>query len=301
MLPNFLVIGAGKSGTTALYRYLEQHPEIYMSPEKEPNFFALEGKKANFRDRGPDEGINRWSVTNIEDYRALFAKVSNERAIGEASPLYLYSAKAPERIRHYIPNAKLIAILRNPVERAHSAFTHLVRDGREPFTDFAQALREEEARITANWSWIWHYKEMGFYHAQLRKYFDVFDQERIKVYLYEDLKADPMRMLLDTFRFLGVNEDYLPNASVKYNASGIPKNKLLHSFLMKSHPIKAPFKPLVPVKLRKRIVANLRNRNLREPPQLSPEMRRQLTEVYREDVLKLQELIHRDLSRWLEC
>ncbi len=162
-LPNFLVIGAAKSGTTALHEYLKQHPQIYMSPQKEPHFFSLEGKKVDFRGPGDkrEEQLNN-SVTNIEDYRKLFQGVSNEIAIGESSTSYLNNPEAPERIRHYIPNAKLIAILRNPVARAYSSFLHMVQRGYEPLTDFAEALRDEERRIRDNWMGLWHYKQTGF-------------------------------------------------------------------------------------------------------------------------------------------
>jgi len=96
-LPNFFVIGAGKSGTTSLWRYLEQHPEVYMSPIKEPKFFAFEGGVPDFR--GPK---TPWAVTDLEAYRALFAGVSEEKALGEASAYYLYTEEAPERIRHHV-------------------------------------------------------------------------------------------------------------------------------------------------------------------------------------------------------
>src|SRR3712207_4104321 len=130
-LPNFLVIGAMKSGTTALYYYLEQHPEIYMSPVKEPNFFSQE----NAAD----------TVTHIGTYEQLFKGASGKKAIGEASHSYLYEPRAAAEIRRYVPKVKLIAILRNPIDRAYSHFLHMVRSGTEPLDDFAQALREEEA------------------------------------------------------------------------------------------------------------------------------------------------------------
>ena len=299
-MPNFIIIGAGKSGTTALYRYLEQHPQVYMSPVKETNFFALEGETVDFRDPSAPQRINSWSVTRLEDYEALFDGVSDEIALGEASPLYLYDAQAPGRIRRHVPGAKLVAVLRNPAERAHSAFTHLVRDGLEPYADFGRALAEEDRRVADHWSWIWHYKRMGFYHEQLKRYFDTFDREQISVYLYEDLKSDPANVAGDIFRRLGVDPQFRPDTSVRFNRSGIPKSKAIHSFLMTSSPLKAPFKRFIPTRLRKRMVADLRNKNLREPPRLSPEMRLRLTEAYRDDVLKLQDLIQRDLKGWLE-
>jgi hypothetical protein len=141
---------------------------------------------------------------------------------------------------------------------------------------------------------------MGFYHAQLERYFDVFGHNQLKIYLYEDLKADPVGVLGDTFRFLGVEDAFVPDMSLKHNVSGIPKSQALHAFIRQSHPIKSVFKPFVPEQLRLRLKTNLRNRNLRQPPALSVEARKELAEAYREDILKLQGLIGRDLSTWLE-
>ncbi len=297
-MPNFLIIGAAKAGTTALYYYLKQHPQIFMSPVKEPNFFALEGQKPNFRGPGDGEAINRFSITDIEAYQALFEGAENALAVGEASPLYLYSPDAPKRIRRHIPNAKLIAILRNPVDRAYSAFLHLLRDGREPHTDFRKALLEEERRIQEHWEHIWHYKAVGFYYIQLMRYYDLFDRDQIRIYLYEDLKEKPIELSRDVFRFLGVNADFKPDMSLRFNVSGVPRNKIIHAFLSKPHPIKSLFKPLIPVKLRQRLVVTLRNRNLAKP-EFPIAVRRELVELYREDILKLQALIKRDLSHWL--
>lgn len=298
-MPNFLIIGAGKSGTTSLYHYLKQHPEIYMSPVKEPKFFALEGKTLNFRGPNDDAHMNRKSVTDIGAYRALFRGVSNEKAVGEASTLYLYSPEAPARIKHYIPEVKLIAILRNPADRAFSSYLHCLRDRGEPLGDFAQALREEEGRIENGWGPIWHYRNAGFYSAQLERYFDAFGRDQIKVFLYEDLKGDPVGVLRSIFRFLGVVDTRLPDISLKHNISGVPRSRLVHELLNTPNPIKSAFRPLLPAKLRKRFNHNLTDRNLLRP-QLSPEVRRRLIETYTEDILRVQGLIDRDLSRWLK-
>src|ERR671929_75877 len=133
-MPNFFIIGAMKSGTTALYYYLEQHPEVYMSPVKEPNFFCSQEQK-----NGAD------AVTDIRAYERLFRGVLGETAVGEASHCYLYEPRAAAAIRRCVPEAKLLAILRNPIDRAFSHFLHMVRTGSEPLSDFAQALREEGA------------------------------------------------------------------------------------------------------------------------------------------------------------
>jgi len=268
-----------------------------MSPVKEPNFFAFEGEKMNFRAPQDQEGINRTSVTDITAYRALFRGVTSEKAIGEASHWYLYSPKAPGRIRRHLPKAKLIVVLRDPVERAYSQYLHFIRDGQEPLTDFARALQEEQTRIHNNWA-FGRYASRGFYHAQLRRYFDAFDRSQIKVYLYEDFSADPIGVLRDTFRFLGVDEVFVPEMSVRPNVSGVPNNRALHALLTRPERIKAILKPYLPPKLL-RFASDLRDRNLAKP-QLAQEERRQMAEMYREDILKLQDLIGRDLSKWLE-
>lgn len=303
-MPNFLVVGAARSGTTSLYTYLKQHPQVYMTAIKEPEFFSYEGLELDFNGpKGKEEtnrGIRRYTPADIEGYCALFREVSNEKAIGEASPMYLYSAQAPGRIRHHIPAAKLLVILRNPVERAYSTFSLLTLQGREPIKEFSQALEAEEARIRNKWTWMYHYKNVGFYYAQLKRYLDVFERDQIRVYLYEDLKADPSRLVQNVFRFLEVEDTFVPEVSVRENPAGTPRSEIYSKLVDKPNPVKSLLKPLVPERVRKRIIASLSARNLTERPPLSQEIRRGLIEVYREDILKLQNLIGRDLSGWLK-
>jgi hypothetical protein len=291
-MPNFLVIGAMKSGTTALYYYLEQHPQIFMSPVKEPNFFCVGGQ----------ESSNSEAVTHIGAYHDLFKGVSDEKAIGEASHCYLYEPEAVARIQHYVPDAKLVTILRNPVDRAYSHFLHRVRDGTEPLTDFAQAIHKEETGVPQTGT-SQDYIGRGRYYGQLKRYLDAFDQKQIKIYLYEDLSNAPINTLQDTFRFLGVDDSFVPDVFLRRNVSGYPRYKTLDEFLRRPSSIKAALKVYLPARLRWRLSEAfdaLKTRNLVEPPAVQPEVRRQLVEVYREDILKLQELIQRDLSGWLE-
>jgi len=162
-MPNFLIIGAPKSGTTSIYQYLAEHPEVFMSPVKEPHFFAFEGQTLSFRGPGDDREFGRY-VTTIEEYQNLFQNVSDEKAIGEATPSYLSIQSAPGCIQKYVPGVKMIAILRNPVDRAFSNFVFMVQLGYEPLTEFQSALEQEESRISAGWSHRFHYKRRGFYY-----------------------------------------------------------------------------------------------------------------------------------------
>ncbi len=180
-LPNFLIVGAAKSGTTALYHYLSQHPEIYMSPLKEPKFITSNFLKFPFQGPGDNE-VEKMIVKSFDRYCDLFKGVKNEKAIGEASAdnLYYYE-QAIFYIKKYIGNPKIIIILRNPIERAYSAYLHLVRDERETLS-FKEALAEEEKRRKQNWEFIWFYKNVGFYFNQVKAYLENFTQ--VKVYFY---------------------------------------------------------------------------------------------------------------------
>lgn len=298
IMPNFLVIGTAKGGTTALCHYLEEHPQIYFSPQKEPRFFGLEGEKIDFQ--GPGDLTRFRYVTDIETYQALFKNVTNEIAIGEGSTWYLYLPKSAERIRHYIPHVKLIIMLRDPVERAYSNFSGLRREGVEPLDDFTQVMAVEEERIRNNWSPTWHYKQKGFYYSQVKRYFDLFDRSQIKIYLYDDFKVNSQSVVQDIYRFLGVDDTWIPNTSQKHNVSGIPRNKVLHQFLKQSNPLRGFLHSIFPLKMRQDLKTSLINMNLQKHPKLSPEVRREFISEYREDILKLQDLIERDLAKWLE-
>jgi hypothetical protein len=302
-LPNFLIIGAAKAGTSSLYYYLKQHPQIYMPSsrtQKEPDFFALEGEKLEYPGPKGTFKINN-RITDIATYRSLFSNVTNEIAIGEASTLYIYSEKAPERIKHYIPNTKLIAILRDPIERAYSHYLYWAGLGFEPDInfDFAKAIAQEKSRIDKGWNASWHYVQRGFYYIQLKRYFNLFDSNQIKVYLYEDLVKDRLSVAQDIFDFLDVNNSFIPNVEKTHNKTEVPKNQTLNALISRPNPIKAILKFLVPTNLRKNIADTIKKQN-QGKPKLSPQIRKQLLEVYREDILQLQDLINRDLSNWLE-
>lgn len=295
IMPNFLIIGAAKAGTTSLYSYLNQHPQVYMSPVKEPRFFTPE--LYSIYNNGVRDNGRRTALT-LEQYCQLFQGVSTEIAIGEASTEYLYIPKAPERIKSHIPNAKIIAILRNPVERAFSAFLYQFRDGVETLT-FQQALQEEGKRIQAGFRPGWHYKQVGFYSSQVKRYLDGFAPEQIRIYLYDDLSSDGLTVVQNVYRFLAIDDIFTPDFK-RENVSGIPKRRWLQNLFTKDNPLKLALKPLFSEKLRVAIRERVKKQNLGAKPILLPEIRQELVEVYREDIEKLQALIQRDLSAWLK-
>ena len=297
-MPNFLIVGAAKSGTTALYQYLSQHPEIYMSPHKEPRFFAFENQPLEFN--GPNQrDINCNTITDLNTYQSLFEGISNEVAIGEASTAYLAVPEAAERIHQHVPDAKLIAILRHPADRAYSSYLHLKRDNHERYADFGRALQEEPKRKAKNWEFLWRYKELGFYFQQLKRYYTTFGRDRIRVYLYEDLCSDAIGLVKNICQFIGVSDSFNPDISSKHNSSGIPKNREVYNYLLKENdPVKNIVKTFLPESIRRPIVNTLLQQNLHKP-QLSTQLRQELTQEYRQDILQVQKLIQRDLSHWL--
>jgi hypothetical protein len=246
-MPNFLIIGAARSGTTALYRYLKQHPQIYMSAVKEPNFFAVtEEEPGTFRPtkgragrlaRHPLEVVR---IADLEAYSALFQEVGDEVAIGEASPFYLITPEAPERIKHYLPGVKLIALLRNPVDRAYSAHSLRWLYAGQERGSFGQAVRD------IHW---------GFYYTHLERYFALFERTQIKIHLYEDFRANPTGVLQDIFGFLGVSDTFVPDLSGDYNVGGTAKNRGWRLFLQGLGPAASLFKPLVPTAVRPEVAA----------------------------------------------
>jgi len=298
-LPNFLIVGAAKAGTTSLYYYLREHPEIYLPEVKELRFFSA--MPGNFRGPG-DERVNKTIIKSLEEYKLHYIHVNHEIAIGDVSPDYLYFYKnSIPRIKKILKDPKIIIILRNPIERAFSQYLHFVRDGREKLS-FEEALKAEEQRREQNWEWAWYYKDVGFYYKQVKAFLENFSE--VKIYLYEDFKRNPLNIIQDLYKFLGVDISFVPsNIGLRYNVSGIPRNKILHYFLTQNNILKSSIKPfikaLIPKHTRRKILEKILQKNLVKP-QMKPETREYLKELYKDDILKLQELIKRDLSHWLK-
>jgi hypothetical protein len=296
-LPNFLIIGAAKSGTTALYHYLGQHPDVFLTPIKETNFFAQKGKDLDFK--GPNDNLvtHKKTITEIVDYKNQFINVTDEKAIGEICPSYLYFEDAPKNIKEHIPEVKIIVILREPVSRAFSAWVHLTRDGRE-YLSFNNALADESRRIKDNWSEIWHYKEEGKYYGQLKRYYDSFPKDNIKVIIYEDFKKNPLRVYKEICDFIGVKSSFTPNMNVKHNTGSLSNSRFLTHLVMKKNIFKTLFRIISPPFLRKKIEQLLFRSNLISTPVLSKENENRLKLLFSEDVGKLEELIDIELNDW---
>ena len=296
-MPNFFLIGASKAGTTAVFNYLKEHPQVYMSPDKEPNYFALAGQEVAFTGPGDKHRINQWSVNTLEDYQKLFDGVTDEIAIGESSQ-YMHDDKASARIKEAVPDAKLIAIIRQPAERAFSGYSMRIREGAEPLS-FEDALKAEQSRIKKGWSWG-QYATAGMYYKQLKPIYDLFGAENIKTFLYDELRADNLGVMVQVYNFLGIDADFIPNTNRRHNESIIPSNPLVYKLISKPNIISAIYRTILPHAIVRRFEKWLIGNNVKRL-KLEPEMKRRMTDEYfREDIVALQDLIGKDLTHWLE-
>ncbi|WP_299880377.1 sulfotransferase [uncultured Cocleimonas sp.] len=300
-LPNFLIIGAGRAGTTSMYNYLNQHPQIFMSPVKEPRFFAYVNNKPEYK--GPPLGINnleRYS-TDLSSYKKLFSQVSNETAIGEASVDYLYLHSSAERMKVYIPDVKIIIILRQPVDRAYSQFWARVSSGMEPLTDFFQAMEAEDERMRNNWPPQFHYKQKSFYASSLKHYFQLFDKSQIKIILYDDYSKDPKQTLNEITNFLGVNNVFEFDLNRRYNSPrGLAKFQFINKIRSSRSWVKTTLKDLIPSSFLTYLRNAYNSLQFSRRPSLDKKLRKELTSIYIEDILEVEKLIKRDLSEWMK-
>lgn len=292
--PNFFLAGAAKSGTSSLFHYLNEHPQIYMSPVKEPHYLCHHHFPEQFSGPG-DEGFSHGVIRTLRDYEALFEPVTNESVIGEASVYYLYYPDTAKLIKEFNPEAKVVLILRNPVQRAYSAYMHTLRDGRESLS-FEQALADEPRRKAEGYQPLWWYKEVGLYSAQVERYLETFDSDHLRIYLYEDLR--PIDSFLeDLLTFLNVDPKVQVNTSAQHNASGVPRSRWVYNFFARPNPVKELVKRFLPHSLAHQLGQRAKNMTLQKV-EIDPMIRKQLTEFFRSDIRALETLIHRDLSKW---
>ena len=294
--PNFLVVGAAKSGTTSLFNYLTQHSDIYIPEVKECRFFSQLPK--NYKGLGAEFFPN----SGITDERVYFNLFSGheDKVCGDISNDYLYYyEKSIKNIKKYLGNEiKIVIVLRNPIDRAYSNYMHHIRDGWENIS-FEQALDDEKRRIEENWGWSYHYVKTGMYYYQVKAYLDNFRQT--KIYFFEELKFKDS-LLKDLYAFLEVRFTKELKDNKEYNVSGYPRNKLIHNLLNKDNAIKKIIKPVVNSILPKdsiqKIVSNIQKINLINVA-MKNDTRKRLKNVFEDDISKLSDLIGMDLSHWL--
>src|ERR1700761_4596742 len=299
-LPDFLVAGVPKAGTTALHAALSRHPGLYMSPIKEPKFFLTDGPPP--AKGGPGDALTyREHVWQQDRYEALFDAAPPGVPRGESTPLYLYDRPALRRIRDLIPAAKLVVILRDPVERAHSNWTHLWSAGLEPEPDFVRACAEEERRIAAGWASFWHYTGLGRYGEQLEYLFTLFPREQVLVIRYRLLVDEPAQTLDRICEFLGVPTGVLTEIP-KQNVTSHPEPTLGHRAVSAAQRAARAFGTLIPGLTAATLTGPLERylqRHSRERQPLSWEQRQGLIPRFESDIRLLEQVLGESFQDWI--
>jgi hypothetical protein len=285
-LPNFLIIGQMKAGTTSLHAYLRQHPQIFMPALKETRFFCA---------RVDDPTRPTWNrkglPATLAEYEELFAVATPQTiAIGEASPEYLHNENAAPQIKRYLGDVKLIASLRRPSDRVYSNYLMRRRMGRE-HRDFATAFRDDYLGAGA-------VRESTF--EELKVYYDLFGSELIKVIRFDGLARDPVATVQDLFSFLNVDK-FEPNTTERFNEGGLWKSESLGKLstsIRANRVLMDRLKRILPKRAWK-MLKGLHSANLAKPPALSDELRADVDRLFGEDTRRVQDLIRLDLSDWI--
>ena len=294
--PNFFIVGAPKCATSSMYAYLGAHPDIFLSKDKEPHFF------------GTDITTPR-SVRDMDEYLALFNHVKHEKRIGEASVLYLYSERAANEIKAFCPSAKIIIMLRNPIDMMYSWYAERFYVGHEDIQDFESAIEAEIYRkqglLTPRPSYsinVFFYVEIAKFTNQVRRYFDTFGRENVQVIIFEDLKRDTEKIYKDTLQFLDVDLSFKPEFTI-VNANKQPRSNIVQRFL--NYPpkvVQTIGKKMIPSYAgRRAIIGKLRHLNRKHRPRqpMSPDLRQRLLKEFRIEVEQLSNMLDRDLTFWI--
>jgi hypothetical protein len=295
IVPNFLIVGAAKAGTTSLYEYLRQHPDIFVPNHfKEPTYFV--------------NPLGAWKApVCFETYLNLFKDGEGKKAIGEASTAYLASEESPEWIRSALHEVKIIIGLRNPAKRAFSHYMFNVMKGWEDADSFEKALDREPLRLK-NPSHLtcrhhfppdFFYFKNGLYFQQVKRYIDIFGKDRVMVYLFEDLVKRPLSVCREVFDFLNVDPQFVPSIAVHNEGRKPVSTTLQFWFYTKAEKLKSRTEwyswRLFRVYRKLMIV----NTFLGKKSRLSEALYDSLMAKYRSDIHQLESLLNRDLSIWL--
>jgi hypothetical protein len=282
MIPDFLVIGAFKAGTTSLHQYFAQHPGVFMTRVKEPNYFSFDPENPD----DPAVRRNIFPVRTLAAYQALFDDAPDGARRGDASPGYLHSPAAAERMHRLLPEARLIASLRSPVERAYSHYLMDLRNGLT--TDSEPPMRPDQR--------MWF--RASLYGDAVARYLSLYGRERIRFIRFEDLSQRPQAVMSDLFAFIGVDPNCALDTSYSHNPGGLPRFPHLYRILMTVREIPG-LASLTPEPLRK-LYARVRDSNLRKARQLDADRRAEWARYFRADIQRTAELTGLDLSAWVD-
>jgi len=304
---DFFLVGAMKAGTTTLFDGLLKNNQIFMPIEKEPFYYVwstLDREMVLPANKKKLISYERWKIFDTKDkYKKLFSKCSENQICGEASTFYLPHKSAAEAIKGDNPNARIIIILRNPVDRAYSAYNFQASFSLEPAETFEDAIDQELSGLRDDWLYGWRHIYCGMYYQQVKKYIDTFGCERVLIQLQDDLKSDRQKVMDRCFDFLNVEKIEIDGAQSS-NITVLPSNqigKILHFLFSRPNLVKDSLKKFLPLRYRRIIKNNLMARIAKtgaRPAAINPETRVKLTGLFYKDILALENLIGKDLSLW---
>ncbi len=300
-LPDALIIGAPKAGTSALHAALARHPQVYASPVKEPKYYmCCDAPPPTYRGPGDSHSQQEW-VWRRQDYTALFDGAASGSVRLESTPFYLYLPSARRRIAEELPQAKLIVIVRDPIDRAYSNWMHLWVDGLEPIADFAEAWRAEDSRIAAGWAPFWHYRRLGRYGQQLDDLLSRVDRDRVLVLRYWHLASEPAKTLNRVSRFLEIAEDQVravpPDNSRPFVEPGI-RASLIGNAIRAGAAAGTHLPPQIWRRLSKPLVDALQRGGPSQRPKLAVEQRTALLGEYEDDIATLERVLGESFDDW---
>lgn len=296
-LPTFVTIGAPKSGTTSLYYYLRQHPDIYLPERKELHYFSF--PELGMSSSGPgDAAVLTGLCQTWEQYTAYYADVPDRRAIGDISASYLYYSSSARKIFEKLGLVKIIVIIRNPVDKAYSQYMHLVREGLETLS-FSEAIAAESHRVKQGWGDMWRYLESGHYGSRLEEFITVFGKENVKIIVFDDFVKNTPLILTDLLKYLSVDPKFKIPTNEIFNRTGAPRSTYISHILRNSSWFKELVKPFFSINHRYKFRNWLMNLNTGDKPELPPEMYRHLLNNFRDDIVRVEGLIGKPTG-WLQ-
>ena len=308
--PNFFVVGVVKGGTTSLYNYLDMHPSIFLTPIKESNHFSdADMNHEGFEDqykidsglnidkylKGTRELVHIAHVRDRNQYLALYDQADDEIALGEVCNSYFFCKSSAVAIHDSYPESRIIVMLRNPIERVFSQYLMNLREAKVLKRDFKSEIEADYNRTEKGWGVSHNYLELGLYAQQLEIYLNLFPKEQIKLCFFEEFMKNKQEQIDDIFRFLNVGPYPIDNFA-QHNSAKMPRSKALNYFLNRSGFIKLA-KSLISRERRQKFKGLLySDKNL---PELSVKDKAFLCDFYREDIARLEKMIDKDLSHWL--
>ncbi len=297
---NLFIVGAAKSGTTSLYNYLNQHPEVYFPKVKEPNFYSNIDSEDPMAYKHPKEGVfyHNKIIRNKEVYYSLYKNSANYKIIGDASPSYLWDIDSAKRIYTDFPQSKIIIMLRNPVFRTFSHYLMNIRSGVEKESDFLVALKRDKKTEPKVWGdgKVLLYEELGMYYNQVQTYFDLFNKKNIKVIIYEEFFQNTDKGLLEICEFLKIEKVTTINHTEVYNKYTSPKNKLSYFFIRNKGKLQY-FRRFTPNALKKLFKNKILFKNTSKP-KMSNSSKIYLQDIFSDNIKKLESLLNKNLDVW---